>query len=418
MRSYDGSVQQSAHQYNESDYGDERLYYPVLGIILSVKSPDDASNKSNVKNSDQLGSRIECNVLVTNGGRASNWTVNNAPLMPMGACGIDNFHEETPRPCTQMINGAKFTGDLSNIDYNLLDGDRCLVSFIGGKISQPVITHWFPHPGNTFDPATGGFAEGALTQLPRLFKRYNGVKYTITNKGNVYFDTTDAGSITTTINGQYVRKRTDVGGNVNIDMKENATLIIDFNPTVPVPVSEPSLRQANGPSAPKIEGERDEFLSNFYMDSDEIAVFGGETVKIGAEKSVDISALSIKLGTNLETVEDADDQLVINASTTKILSETANIIATTSAELNSPNVRLGTNPADAIIKGTAYVAHESSFLDALDLFTTALDTFAQGTLAPPPIKAAFAGAANAFKLTIAVFKTQINSDLSTEVTTT
>jgi hypothetical protein len=349
---YDGTVHQSAHVYNQNDYEDEKIYFPVLGIILDVKAPDDPTNKSNKKTADQIGSRLEATVLVTNSGMDASWIIPNVPVLPQGACGIDNFHEETPRPCTQLINGSSFNGNLSHIDHNLLDGDKCIISFVGGMINQPIMTHWFPHPGNTFDPATGGIADGALSQLPRLFKRFNGVKYTITNKGNVYFDTTDAGSINTTIDGQFIRKATQSGGDITLNVKEGAGLLVNFNAPAPLPITEPSLRQANGPSASKIDGDLNDIMGTFTslsMSKNDFTLVAGEAINIGTKETVEISAPNIKFGTNLESISNEDDQFAINTELVKIFADTK-------TEVNSPNIELNAGDLTSIIMSEEFIS--------------------------------------------------------------
>jgi hypothetical protein len=273
----DGTAIQSGHARNSDDYSNERLYYPVLGIVLTVYSSDDKRNKSSVTKHDGRGSRWEAEVLVINDGSDTYWKVKDAIILSSGVTGIDDFHEELPRGCSQMLDGSVYKSNLASIDPNKLDGDRCLVSFVGGRLSQPVITNWFPHPSNTFDSSTQGLRDSTLTQGKRFAKRYSGTELVVTPKGSVFLDTNNSGSTVVGTSGGVKRKKTDVGGDVCLSVKPGRKLEVNFNPSVPTPTTEPALFQPN-PSIGEFTRNVDKTTVTF--DEDFVNAVAGKVVQL------------------------------------------------------------------------------------------------------------------------------------------
>ncbi len=291
MRGRDGTIIQSISDINANDYVYERMFAPVVGIVLNVRPADDPINRSAVDKHDQRGTHLEAQVLVVNDGLDSPWIIPNAIILPSGVSGFDNYHEEVPRAASQLVDGTKFDLNMADVDYDKIDGDWCVVQFIGGIIEQAIITHWFPHPGNKTDPATGSLAGETdpvtgsligrtLLQGPRIFKRYNGIKYTITNKGNIFLDTNEGGSVVIGSDGKPIRVLSEEGGNMQVDMRKEASLEVNFNPPKPQPIAEPSLPQPNTKNSPKIDEPRDDLLSRFLMNEDFINAVAGRVVQI------------------------------------------------------------------------------------------------------------------------------------------
>src|SRR5262245_22444961 len=153
-RHFNGTVIQSQHSNHEADYTHDRMYMPVLGVIWKVYPADHPLNSSAAKSPHGKGSQAEATVIVVNDGREIRGIIENVVITPPGNSGVDDYYEDLPRPCSLMIDDSVFKNDFSKIDLSKLDGDFAVVSFLGGNISQPYISNWWPHFGNRIDPAT------------------------------------------------------------------------------------------------------------------------------------------------------------------------------------------------------------------------------------------------------------------------
>lgn len=226
----DGSIRQSTHTFDPSDYFHERIPFHVLGVVLSVYASDDRINVSASKtlSNKRKGTRCEARVLVVNDGMDVPWIIPNVVLLPPSSSGIDNYSEELPKGCSQTVDGKQLT---ISVDPYSLDGDFCLVGFVGGNIKQPYLLKWWPHPKNDTDPATGGNS-GFVDQGRRFFKRFQGTKLTINNNGDISLDTSEAGSSVQGSATGITRVPKEIGGNIQVDVKPSKQLEINFNPVV------------------------------------------------------------------------------------------------------------------------------------------------------------------------------------------
>lgn len=291
----DGSITQSVHVKNMEDYPHEGdMNIAILGVVVNLHPSDARTNRSAVQHSEQRGSAFEADVISLNDGSDTPWIIPNCVVLPRGSTGVDNYSEELPRPATQMIDGSEWNGSLADIDPDKLDGDRVIVQFIGGIITQPIITHWFPHPGNISDPATGGYAGGetgtanevssnpTLIQGPRCVKRFAGTRLVITGKGSIYIDTNEANSTVEGSPSGIQRKKTDDGGDIQVDMKPERQLEVNFNPPLDRPETEPSLFQPNPPLTAEDLTAREVDLTRFLLSKDFVRAVAGQIVEMKA----------------------------------------------------------------------------------------------------------------------------------------
>jgi hypothetical protein len=200
----------------------------VLGIVLNVYVADNPNNRSSHVVQDSHGSQLEARVLVTNDGTDSPWIIPNVVILPRGASGVDDFHEEIPKGVTGTVDDSTLPSNFTEVPPHKLDGDWCVVDFIGGSINQPFMVSWWPHPSNRRDTTTQGTAKNALIQGRRLAKRFQGTRFVVTSKGTVLVDTSEA-------NHKVKRSRRVVspeGGDIRVTVKESKQLELNFNPSV------------------------------------------------------------------------------------------------------------------------------------------------------------------------------------------
>lgn len=308
-----GHVTQSCHTVNRGDYSSEGgMLGHFLGVVLRVYSSDDTGNKCANLYTNTRGPRTEADVMIVNDGIDSPWPVPNVVILPHGACGIDNFHEELPRGSEFLIDGTRWDGNMS-VDAEKLSGDWCLVSFIGGVLTQPVMTHWFPHPSNRYDPATQGVTGDTLIQGRRLFKRYAGARMTVTSKGSVFLDTNESHSLISAADEGAKRQKREDGGDVVINVKPARKLEVNFNRSVPDP-DEPSLPQPN-PEQGQFARSTDNTIVRFTQN--EIELIAKEAVKIISQNADIILQPAVNLLLGSET---ADERMVLGDTWKSIMS--------------------------------------------------------------------------------------------------
>ena len=303
-----GNVMQSGLTSNRarqvSEGGATKL---CLGIILNIRWSDDEDNKSAGETNEQRGYRTEAEVLIINDGGDALFRVPDCVVLPCGASGMDNFHEELPLASDYLVDGTRWDGNM-NVDTEKLVGDRCIVAFIGGNTAQPVMLSWYPHPSNRHDPATIGLVAGetsdTLVQGRRLLKRYAGMQLTVTSKGSVFLDTNESNSALSPTSAGTTRKKRDEGGDVVVSVKSGRRLEVNFNPTVPDP-DEPSLPQPNPPQG---RFERSTANTTVRFTDSEIELIAKEAVKIISQNTDIIlqPAVNLLLGS-----EEATENLVL-----------------------------------------------------------------------------------------------------------
>lgn len=220
------------------DYVQERMFFPVLGIVLEVNYANNyLNNRTAVNNFKGRGTRAEATVLMVNDGADNSSILTNVVILPMGKSDFQDYQEELPTPAFRMINeGEEFSESLRGVDISKLDGSFCIVQFVGGSITQPIMTHWFPHLSNTFDPATdgsNGIADNPLLdQKNRFLKRFAGTTLCISANGDIYLDTTKAASERRVVDQKVELYEYEDGGDVKLNIKEGRELEINFNPPI------------------------------------------------------------------------------------------------------------------------------------------------------------------------------------------
>ncbi len=213
--------------------------HPMVGIILQVHPSDNKENLSASSHPQLRGCRHEALVLAAPHYGQPDTLIPECVIPPSNHSGVDNFGEDLPRGVASMIGKDLLNTDFDGVDYTKLDGEWCIVSFIGGRLEQPYISNWCPHPSNNFEPATSGEGDkgAALKQADpaknrfRKFSRVNGVEKIITRDGDVYLDTSQAGrrvSFDPKTNKLTI-KQVGTGGNVQVDVKKSGQMEINFN---------------------------------------------------------------------------------------------------------------------------------------------------------------------------------------------
>jgi len=230
-----GGVYPSAEQkYVDEDVGKHQSF--MLGIILVVNPSDDKDNLLARSDQQSRGIHHECTVLAGTDLYHPDIFFQHVVLPPMRHSGMDNFEEDLPRGCSQLIDGSTWNGN-QNVDYNKLDGEWCLLGFLNGSQQWPFIVAWWPHPADRFNPATSGqaFDRQSLVQADPIKNRFrsirviNGVMTLVNREGSIYLDTSQGGRSINTKDGKYGITKYDKGGHVQIDVKKTAQLEINFN---------------------------------------------------------------------------------------------------------------------------------------------------------------------------------------------
>jgi hypothetical protein len=222
-------VLQSGLKSQKANYLHEFITHPVLGVVLNAYYADDPYNvgSSSQGGRGKVGSHVEARVLVVNDGTDCQWILPNVVVTPNSGSGYDDYAEELPHGTSKTIDGTAL--NLGQIDTVKLDGDWCIVDFVGGSIEQPFMVTWWPHPGNRVDPVTQNAAEqGGIEQGRRMVKRFQGTRFTVTSEGSVYLDTNEAN----TERDQGTREPQETGGDVRVNVKPERELEVNFNPSV------------------------------------------------------------------------------------------------------------------------------------------------------------------------------------------
>lgn len=228
-------VQQSV-TVDPAQYSHYQATRPLLGIVWEVFPSDHERNISAQKNRARRGAFATCSIIVVNDGQPCSYFLDNVIIVPSGLSGLDDYYEHLPRPSTSQVISEPLAPKLHNMDPYNLDGDWCVVSFIGANQDMPYISNWWPHPKNNYDAATSGKGnpnrdgEGrALIQHDRFFRRVNGLEFVVTKIGDLYLSTKKANSILrmgeAATDGRWPRNTdADDGGSVHVDMKPSQML--------------------------------------------------------------------------------------------------------------------------------------------------------------------------------------------------
>jgi hypothetical protein len=210
----------------------------MVGIILSVRPCDAKENYSSDFRMHYRGARHEAIVLASPHLGEPTTPIHHAIIPPSAHSGIDNYAEDLPRGCSQLVDGDDFDTSFQNVDYTKLDGEWCVLGFIGGRVEYPVIIAWWPHPSNNFDLMTSGrgndertFAQYDLKKnRGRKLTRINGIEIVVNKDGSVYLDTNQAGrSVVLGKDGVPQAKQVAKGGHIQVDVKQTAQFELNWN---------------------------------------------------------------------------------------------------------------------------------------------------------------------------------------------
>lgn len=365
MRTRSGTVAQGAMSFQASDYGDKHITYPVLGMVLNVLKSDDPLNYTSGVAADGRGHQVVARVLVLNDGSDSPWILPNVVVLPPGSTGYDNFSEELPKGISSAIDDAELANTVKGVSRAKLDGDLCVVSFIGGSINQPFMHSWWPHTGNAADNATSVHGR-------RSVKRFQGTRLAITSKGTVLLDTTEANQPLR--NGE--RKSYVEGGDVRVTLKNNKQLEFNWNQSVYGDPAEPDFLWADvQPQTRKTDSTK------VLITKDLASVSAGEDVQLTAQRN------NVSVTAKKDVAITAQDNSVT-------------VNGTQSVVLSTPDVRLGgTEAVDAVMKGTSYAAGEQAMLTALAVWLPLASAYIVATpgfaASPPVAQSAYTAATSA-----------------------
>lgn len=319
----DGTNIQQALTVAPGDSVDQSVDRLMLGVVLEVFAPDEDKTRSAQQRDDRRGYVPECTVLIMDDGNSAYLVLENVLITPDAPSGLDDYCERLPRGSSALVSGADLDSTLKQTDPYDLDGDWCVVGFIGGRLEAPFILRWWPNSNNSFDPATSGHGQDDLTlvQKRRYFRRTNGVETVITSKGDIIVSTTFANSTvqmgTDPSLGRFARAvDEEVGGSIRVNIKPSQTLEVTFNPQEEgigiVDSLEPELPQTNPPpQTPEADGVYDD--TYIYADRDradiqlpenlnitigtDLNITCGNNATIAAEKVLELEGTEqIKLG--------------------------------------------------------------------------------------------------------------------------
>ena len=373
----------------------------ALGVVLSVQVSDAATNRSSFQRSDLRGYVHEASVLIMNADGEPYLRVNNAVICPDHVTGLDNYVEQLPRPCTQTINGTAFNGQLNNINPYDLDGDWCIVSFIGGSIRQPFVSSWWPSPRNTYDPQTSGNGNPnsrgqgqTLDQRGRYFRRVNGLETVITDKGDLYFSTKFANSTiqygqAQATAGRFARQLSDNdGGSISIDIKPSQSLLINFNPQIEgahhLSGFENDLPQTNPRTSRSVESRNTDDTSITITKTD---------IRMSTSHTVDVKATEDVILTGNNSVQlNGDEQVTVE----------------------SPDIQLGTTAPEKLIMATKYNTNtQQVLLDFIPTLATLKSAITAAT-STSDLAVAVNGALDGLTLVLNQLQQQINASVTTK----
>lgn len=317
MRRYqseDKTVIQQSTTFDARDYADLNVSRLMLGIVLDVTPADRDGNRSAQQSTERRGFVHECSVLVIDDAQPTYLVLEHVLITPDSPMGIDNCEENLPRATTGLVSGGDYNPDLTGIDPHDLDGDRCVVGFLGRKLDSPFVLRWWPHSRNSLDVGTsgGGIDGNTLQQLGRYFRRINGVETVITSEGNIVVSTTLANSSMTPSEapqrGRIARQTNpDVGGSVRVNIKPTQTMELTWNEQEEgigiMDTAEEELPQTNPfQKSPQPSNERPN--TYIYIDIDQVDIYVPATALVSAGEQITLKAPRIALEENTDKAKD------------------------------------------------------------------------------------------------------------------
>jgi hypothetical protein len=292
MRHKSGTVLQGALAHREGDYNHEFITTPVLGIVLSTYCSDDPLNMLAGVFQDGRGYACQARVLIVNDGTQQPCILPNVIVTPGSGTGFDDYSEEIPRGVTGKVDGTEYKTGLQDVPLNQLDGDWCIVNFIGGSVHQPYISTWFPHPANRRDATTSNLGESVtLEQGHRWVKRFQGTRVAITSKGDIVVDTNEANQPIEPRADSFKRTKNAEGGDIYVNVKEARTFEMNFNPSVK-DVNLPDVLR----SPREVEELRRVDLTSLLANKDAIRLIAGQVMEL-------FSYSMLHLGTEADATE-------------------------------------------------------------------------------------------------------------------
>lgn len=349
---------QQSTTFDPKDYADLNVNRLMLGIVLSVNPADRDKNRSAEQSTERRGYVHECTVLIIDDAQPSYMILENVLITPNAPIGIDDYEEKLPRPTSQLVTGEDYDDSLAGIDPHDLDGDRCVIGFLGRKLDSPFVLRWWPHSRNSLDVATsgGGVDSNTLQQLNRYFRRINGVETVITSQGNIIVSTTFANSIMEPAEpaqeGRVARQTNpDVGGSVRVNVKPSQVMELTWNPQeegIGVMDSlEPEVPQTNPYQAvPQPSNERPN--TYIYIDIDQIDIIVPATALVKADEQITLQSSRINLE---ETYGEAVDPVILGEEHRQWFINTFQVL--------SPFGPLKIDPS-TVVEGSPYDATQST----------------------------------------------------------
>lgn len=276
-----GTVMQGGLAFSSADFGHLDISNPVMGVVLDVFPADSLSNETAANFHDRRGYCATASVLILNDGTDAPTLLPNVIILPPSGTGHDDFSEELPQPTTGTIDGARFHSGYEEVQPWKLNGSYCIVQFVGGSIAQPIMTHWFPHPGNRKDAITSGLSMDSLHQGRRIAKRFQGTRLVLTSTGTVLLDTSQANHKLQADRAS--RDEVEKGGDIRVTVKNERELEVNFNKPV-FDENEPDfLWERNEIQS---QGTREEVATRILADKDFIKLLAGEVAQISAADNV------------------------------------------------------------------------------------------------------------------------------------
>lgn len=240
-RTYDGTPLQQSLTVDPKHSVTFNMTKLMLGVILDVQMSDSRDNRAAQTSDSRRGSVHTATVYVVDDGNSTPAVLKNVIITPDEISALDDYSERIPKGTSFSLYGEQLNSGLNNIDPYSLDGEWCVVGFLGGWYGKPFVLRWWPHMRNTFDPATSGSGNPgfngdgtALIQSRRKFQRINGVEFVISRQGNIYLSTTYSGTSVLpkpeTTRGRLPRSATGSGGSVRLWVKPSEVMELTWNP--------------------------------------------------------------------------------------------------------------------------------------------------------------------------------------------